>query len=204
MFITFEGIEGCGKSTQAKLLYEWLLDRGKEAVLTREPGGTPAAEELREFILREREEVFPPFSELSLYIAARGFHVENLIKPSLREGAFVICDRFSDSTLAYQGYGRGLDIELIERMNREATGGLKPHITFLIDLPVEVAFERIREKRKDRLEKESLDFHRRVREGFLKIAERERDRVVVIDGRKGVEEIFNEVLKELSRRAGAL
>jgi len=204
VFITFEGIEGCGKTTQAKLLYEWLLDRGKEAVLTREPGGTPAAEELREFILRDREELFPPFSELCLYMAARGFHVENLIKPSLKEGAFVICDRFSDSTLAYQGYGRGLDIELIEKMDRKATGGLKPDLTFLIDIPVEVAFERIKNRRKDRLEKEGSEFHRRVREGFLKIAQRNRERVVVIDGTKSIEEIFKEVIKELSGRAGAL
>ena len=204
MFITFEGIEGCGKTTQAKLLYQWLIDRGKETILTREPGGTPSAEELREFILREREEDFPPFSELCLYIAARGFHVENLIRPALKEGSFVICDRFSDSTLAYQGFGRGLDVDLIEKMNEEATGGLKPNLTFLIDLPVEVAFERLKGKKKDRLEMESLEFHRKVREGFLKIAEKEKDRVVVIDGRKSVDEIFNEVVKEVQRRLGAL
>lgn len=204
MFITFEGIEGCGKTTQAKLLYQWLIDRGKETILTREPGGTPSAEELREFILREREEDFPPFSELCLYIAARGFHVENLIRPALKEGSFVICDRFSDSTLAYQGFGRGIDVDLIEKMNEEATGGLKPNLTFLIDLPVEVAFERLKGKKKDRLEMESLEFHRKVREGFLKIAEKEKDRVVVIDGRKSVDEIFNEVVKEVQRRLGAL
>ena len=204
MFITFEGIEGCGKTTQAKLLYQWLIDRGKETILTREPGGTPSAEELREFILREREENFPPFSELCLYIAARGFHVENLIRPALKEGSFVICDRFSDSTLAYQGFGRGIDVDLIEKMNGEATGGLKPNLTFLIDLPVEVAFERLKGKKKDRLEMESLEFHRKVREGFLKIAEKEKDRVVVIDGRKSVDEIFNEVVKEVQRRLGAL
>ncbi|RKQ63381.1 dTMP kinase [Thermovibrio guaymasensis] len=204
MFITFEGIEGCGKTTQAKLLYQWLIDRGKETILTREPGGTPSAEELREFILREREENFPPFSELCLYIAARGFHVENLIRPALKEGSFVICDRFSDSTLAYQGFGRGIDVDLIEKMNREATGGLKPNLTFLIDLPVEVAFERLKGKKKDRLEMESLEFHRKVREGFLKIAEKENDRVVVIDGRKSVDEIFNKVVKEVQRRLGAL
>ncbi len=204
MFITFEGIEGCGKTTQAKLLYQWLIDRGKETILTREPGGTPSAEELREFILREREEDFPPFSELCLYIAARGFHVENLIRPALKEGSFVICDRFSDSTLAYQGFGRGIDVDLIEKMNGEATGGLKPNLTFLIDLPVEVAFERLKGKKKDRLEMESLEFHRKVREGFLKIAEKEKDRVVVIDGRKSVDEIFNEVVKEVQRRLGAL
>ena len=204
MCITFEGIEGCGKSTQAKLLCQWLIDRGKEVVLTREPGGTPAAEELREFILKEREEAFPPFSELALYIAARGFHVENLIKPSLKEGAVVICDRFSDSTLAYQGYGRGLDIELIKRMDREATGGLRPDITFLLDLPVEKAFERIKAKKKDRLELEDLNFHRRVREGFLEIAKEEKERVVLIDGDRPIEEVFSQILKVLKERFGAL
>jgi len=204
VFITFEGIEGCGKSTQAKLLCQWLIDRGKEVVLTREPGGTPAAEELREFILKEREEAFPPFSELALYIAARGFHVENLIKPSLKEGAVVICDRFSDSTLAYQGYGRGLDIELIKRMDREATGGLRPDITFLLDLPVEKAFERIKAKKKDRLELEDLNFHRRVREGFLEIAKEEKERVVLIDGDRPIEEVFSQILKVLKERFGAL
>jgi len=204
VFITFEGIEGCGKSTQAKLLCQWFLDRGIEVVLTREPGGTPAAEELREFILKERDEYFPPFSELALYVAARGFHAENLIKPALKEGAVVICDRFSDSTLAYQGYGRGLNARLIEEMNREATGGLKPDVTFLLDLPVEVAFERIKGRKKDRLESESLEFHKRVREGFLKIAEKESDRVVVIDGTKSPEEVFQEVLKALKERFGAL
>jgi dTMP kinase len=204
MFVTFEGIEGSGKSTQAKLLYEWLLDLGKETVLTREPGGTPAAEELREFVLKEREEDFPPFSELCLYLAARGFHVKNLIRPALLEGATVICDRFSDSTLAYQGYGRGISVELIERMNEEATEGLKPSVTFLLDLPVEVALARIKEKRKDRLEKEELPFHERVREGFLKIAEKEPERFVVIDATKPVDEIFKIVKESFLERVNAL
>ena len=204
MFVTFEGIEGSGKSTQAKLLYEWLLDSGRKVVLTREPGGTPAAEELREFVLKEREEDFPPFSELCLYLAARGFHVKNLIRPALLEGAIVICDRFSDSTLAYQGYGRGISVELIERMNREATEGLKPSITFLLDLPVEVALARIKEKRKDRLEKEELPFHERVREGFLKIAEKEPERFVLIDATKPAKEIFKTVKEKFLERVNAI
>jgi len=120
MFVTFEGIEGCGKSTQAKLLYEWLKENGHKVLLTREPGGTKAAEEIRELILKHREETFPPFAELCLYAAARAFHVENLIRPSLEKGFIVVCDRFSDSTVAYQGYGRGLSLELINSMNREA------------------------------------------------------------------------------------
>lgn len=204
MFITFEGIEGCGKSTQSKLLCEALIDRGFPVVFTREPGGTPAAEELRSFLLKPRDEKFPPFAELSIYEAARAFHVENLIRPSLKEGAVVICDRFIDSTVAYQGYGRGIDVSLIERLNREATGGLKPDITVLLDLPVEEAFRRILDRRKDRMESEGVDFHRRVREGFLRIAGKEPDRFIVIDGTKSVEEIHSEILQEVLRRLGAL
>ncbi len=204
MFITFEGIEGCGKSTQAKLLYEELIDRGFTVLLTREPGGTPAAEEIRRIILKKWEEGFPPFAELSLYEAARSFHVENLILPSLKEGAVVVCDRFTDSTVAYQGYGRGLPLDLIERMNLEATRGLKPDVTFLIDLPVEVAFSRLSRKELDRMESEELSFHERVREGFLKIAEKEPQRVVVLDGTKEIGEIFKSVLKVVLERLNAL
>ena len=204
MFVTFEGIEGCGKTTQAKLLCEALVDRGYSVVFTREPGGTPAAEELRSFLLKPREERFPPFAELSVYEAARAFHVENLIKPSLKEGAVVICDRFIDSTLAYQGYGRGIDLSLVERLNREATGGLKPDLTVLIDLPVEEAFKRISERRKDRMESESLKFHQRVREGFLEIARREPERFLIVDGMREVEELHTLILGEVLGRLGAL
>ncbi|SMO63399.1 dTMP kinase [Balnearium lithotrophicum] len=204
MFITFEGIEGCGKSTQSKLLFEELIDRGFSVVLTREPGGTEASEEIRRIILKKWEERFTPFAELSLYEAARSLHVENLIRPSLNEGAVVICDRFTDSTVAYQGYGRGLSLELIERLNLEATGGLRPDLTFLLDLPVEAAFKRLERKSLDRMESEERSFHERVREGFLEIAEREKERVVVLDGTQDVEEIFNHVLRIVLERLNAL
>ena len=200
MFVTFEGIEGCGKSTQAKLLYEWLKENGHKVLLTREPGGTKAAEEIRELILKHREETFPPFAELCLYTAARAFHVENLIRPSLEKGFIVVCDRFSDSTVAYQGYGRGLPLELINLMNREATKGLEPDITFLLDVPVEVGILRIKSKAKDRIEEESLKFHQKVREGFLRIAEENPERVVVIDGTKDIGTIFSQVLNHVVRR----
>ncbi|RUM42517.1 MAG: dTMP kinase [Desulfurobacterium sp.] len=200
MFVTFEGIEGCGKSTQAKLLYEWLKENGHKVLLTREPGGTKAAEEIRELILKHREETFPPFAELCLYTAARAFHVENLIRPSLEKGFIVVCDRFSDSTVAYQGYGRGLSLELINSMNREATKGLEPDITFLLDVPVEVGLLRIKSKVKDRIEEESLRFHQKVREGFLRIAEENPERVVVIDGTKDIGTIFSQVLNHVVRR----
>jgi dTMP kinase len=199
VFITFEGIEGCGKTTQARLLYEWLLERGFSVLLTREPGGTPAAEAVREVLLKKWEESFPAAAELLLYEGARAFHCQNLIKPALREGTAVICDRFTDSTLAYQHFGRGIERSTVELLNRFATGGLKPELTVLIDLPVEEALRRLK-REKDRLESEPLEFHERVRQGFLKLAEEEPQRFVVIDGRTGVEEVFKEVLKAVRER----
>jgi len=200
MFITFEGIEGCGKSTQAKLLYNWLTGKGKETILTREPGGTEGAEEIRKLLLKDRNEFFPPFAEVCLYMAARSFHVENLIRPSLESGKWVICDRFTDSTLAYQGFGRGIDIKLLELLNNKATGGLKPDITFLIDVPVDVGLSRISKRKNDRIEKEDISFHERVREGFLKIAKENPERVVIIDGTEPIEVIFEKITKVLEER----
>lgn len=204
MFITFEGIEGSGKTTQARLLYQWFIDRGREALFTREPGGTPAAEEIREFILTEKEEPFPENAELFLYMAARSFHVENLIRPALKSGTIVISDRFSDATVAYQGFGRGIQIEKIEYLNNIATKGLKPDITFLIDIPVEEGLKRIQERKLDRIEKETVEFHKRVREGYLQIAKKEPDRIVVIDGRKKIEEIFEIIKITVERKTDAV
>jgi len=204
MFITFEGIEGSGKTTQARLLYQWFIDRGREALFTREPGGTPAAEEIREFILTEKEEPFPENAELFLYMAARSFHVENLIRPALKSGTIVISDRFSDATVAYQGFGRGIQIEKIEYLNNIATKGLKPDITFLIDIPVEEGLKRIQERKLDRIEKETVEFHKRVREGYLQIAKKEPDRIVVIDGRKKTEEIFEIIKITVERKTDAV
>ncbi|OMH41002.1 dTMP kinase [Desulfurobacterium indicum] len=200
MFITFEGIEGSGKTTQAKLLHEWLIDNGYEVILTREPGGTPAAEEIRKFILSDREEPFPEIAELMLYMAARSFHVQNLIKPALNSGTIVISDRFSDATLAYQGYGRGLSLKDISHLNSLATEGLKPDITFLIDVPVEIGMLRIEGREHDRIEKETLIFHEKVRKGYLQIASENPERIVVIDGTKRTEEIFEEIRKNIERR----
>jgi dTMP kinase len=203
VFVTFEGIEGSGKSTQAKLLFEELLKRGFTVTLTREPGGTPAAEEIRNVLLTEKQEKFPPIAEVFLYEAARAFHVENLIKPALERGSVVICDRFTDSTLAYQGFGRGISLEFLKELNEKATGGIKPDLTFLLDLPVEEAFKRLRRKNLDRIESESLSFHKRVREGFLSIAEEEPERIVVIDATLDVNSIFETVLSEFLRRVNA-
>ncbi|WP_457640631.1 dTMP kinase [Persephonella sp.] len=200
-FITFEGIEGAGKSTQAKKLYDFLLKNGKNAVLTREPGGTQLGKKIREILLTPSEEIFPPTAELMLYEADRNIHIHNVIKPHLEKGYYVICDRFTDSTLAYQGYARGLKIDLIKNLNFIASENIEPDITFLIDIPVEEGFKRIqRYRKKDRIEQEHTDFHKKLREGFLKIAEEKKNRIVVIDGLKDENIIFNEILEILKKR----
>ena len=198
VFITFEGIEGAGKSTQAKKLYEYLISKGKNAVLTREPGGTKTGKKIREILLSHSNEIFSPISELFLYEADRNFHIHNVIKPNLEKGNYVICDRFIDSTLAYQGYARGLDIELIKGLNKIATEGLEPNITFLIDIPIEISLQRLGNN-KDRIESENIEFHKRLRDGFFKIAEEE-DRIFVIDGTKDIESIFQEIIYILKNR----
>jgi len=200
MFITFEGIECSGKTTQAKLLYEWFLDKGFKTILTREPGGTETAEKIRNIILSHHNEKFPSISELCLYIAARGFHVKNLIEPEIKKGTIVICDRFSDSTIAYQGYGRGLPLKLIESMDEMARNGITPDITFLIDIPIEESFKRMKGKNLDRIEKESIQFHQKVREGFLSLAKKHPERIVVLNGTRKVEEIFKTILTKVEEK----
>ncbi len=199
LFITFEGIEGAGKTTQAKLLHQFLLERGKKSYLTREPGGTKTGKKIREILLSHTDEIFPSKAELFLYEADRNLHVNNVIKPLKQQGYYVICDRFIDSTLAYQGYARGIDIELIKFLNKIATENISPDITFLIDIPVEVSLSRMGDK-KDRIESEDLEFHRKLREGFLKIAEEEQDRIYILDGTKPVNDIFKEILEILKEK----
>jgi len=199
LFIVFEGIEGAGKTTQAKNLYEYLNSTGKNSVLTREPGGTKTGKKIREILLSDTDEIFPPKAELFLYEADRNFHVNNVIKPNLENGINVICDRYVYSTLAYQGYARGLDINLIKTLNDIATDGVYPDIVFLIDIPVEVSLQRLGNK-KDRIEKEDTDFHKRLREGFLKIAEENKKLFHIIDGTKKPDEIFNEIIQVLKTR----
>ena len=178
-FITFEGPEGAGKSLQARRLAERLREAGREVVLTREPGGTPAAETLRGFAL---ETPLHPRSELLVFLAARAEHVEALIRPALERGAVVICDRFIDSTVAYQGYGLGLDPIQIRSLNAYSTDGLAPDQTLVLDVPPEVGFARRGEARQDQIERRDDDFHARLREGFLSESRREPDRIHVLDG----------------------
>ncbi|WP_456402040.1 dTMP kinase [Persephonella sp.] len=201
VFITFEGIEGAGKSTQAKMLHNYFIEKNIKSVLTREPGGTALGKKIREILLTPTEDYFPPKAELMLYEADRNIHIHNIIKPNLENGINVICDRYTDSTLAYQGYARGLDLKLIENLNSIATEGLKPDITFLIDIPVEEGLKRILNTReKDRIEDEDLSFHQRLREGFLEIARKEKDRIYIINGLKEINEIFNDILEILKKR----
>jgi dTMP kinase len=197
-FITFEGIEGSGKSTQSKKLHEFFLNRKLDAILTREPGGSKASEKIREILLCEEIEKLEAKSELFLNFAARLEHVEKLIKPALAQGKTVISDRFFDSTYTYQGSAFGLDVKLIDDVRKMAIADFAPDITFLIDVPVEVAFARIENRStNNRYEKFGQDFHQKVRNGFLKLAS-ENPRIVVIDGTKSPQEIFEKIISYLT------
>lgn len=195
-FITFEGVEGCGKSTQITLLWEYLVESGYDVIVTREPGGTPIAEAIRGVLLNPDHEAMGSTAELLLYAAARAQHVYEKIAPALAAGQVVLCDRFADSTTAYQGGGRGLPGDLLKTLNDIATGGVWPDCTLLIDVPVAVGLERARHRgRKDRIEQESIDFHERVREGFLALAAAEPARITTIPGEAPVEEVHQAICR---------
>lgn len=200
MFISLEGVEGCGKSTQAKLLGEYARNLGYSVVLTHEPGGTPIAEKIREILLEPQNTDMTDVAELLLYLASRAQHVGQLILPALTEGKIVICERFSDSTLAYQGYGRGLDMDSLEQVDKVATGGLKPDLTLVLDLKTEEGFFRKRGEHWDRLENESIDFHNKVRTGYLAIARGSPQRVKVIDAQGTAGEVHLRIKKCVDER----
>lgn len=193
LFITFEGVEGCGKTTQARALLERLRAGGARAILSREPGGTPVGERCRDILLDIGNSGMRPATELFLYLASRAEHVAHVIVPRLEAGDVVISDRFGDASVAYQGGGRGLGAETVEALNQVATGGVKPDVTFLMDLDPRVGLERLVKGRgehsRDRIESEVLEFHTRVREAYLQSSRREPDRFVVIDARLSREEI---------------
>ncbi len=193
IFVTFEGVEGCGKTTQAELLKRYLEGKGYPTVLTREPGGTRIGEELRTILLGNMGEVLSPWTELLLYIACRAQLVEDVIGPALSAGKMVICDRFSDSTVAYQGYGKGMPLDAIEALDRWVTGGLKPDLTILLDIEPEEGLKRARKRGgENRFEKEDIEFHRRVRQGYMEIASRE-PRIRVLDARREASLIHGDV-----------
>lgn len=203
LFITFEGIEGCGKSTQAHMLKDFLLAKGRSVFLTREPGGPKISEEIRKILLIVDNKEMLPQTEILLYMASRSQHTGEWIIPQLEKGKIVISDRYYDSTVAYQGAARKIDGNLIDTIRRYATFGLVPDITFLIDLPEEIGLSRIPKKDADRLELESMEFHKKVREGFLALAKKESGRFKILDGKKSIDDIhkdvINIIIKELDK-----
>ena len=194
IFISFEGIEGTGKTTQARLLSERLVEKGYEVILTQEPGGTVIGNRIREILLLPEHKEMSYMTELLLYNAARAQHLSEKIAPAINGGKVVITDRFTDSTVAYQGYGRGIDIQLIMSINNIATEGIKPHLTILFDLDVETGLKRNKGINKvDRLELEDIEFHKKVREGYLHISEKDRERIRIVDASMPVEKISEKV-----------
>jgi len=188
LFITLEGPEGTGKSTQARLLARRLRREGYETVLTREPGGTRIGARIREVLLAPSHRAMCPETELGLYFSDRAQHLREVVWPALHSGKIVVSDRFTDSTLAYQGYGRGLSLPFIRRLDRIMTGGFRPDVTLLLDLTVETGLSRARRRNREnqalreegRFEIEELEFHQRVRRGYLQLARRERERFVLV------------------------
>ena len=202
LLITYEGIDGCGKSTQLTLSQDYLISLGHKVVCLREPGSTPVAEKIRLILLDKRSSISDT-TELLLYQAARAEIVRHEIEPLLSSGHIVLCDRFYDSTTAYQGYGRGLDLRTIYQLHRVAVGECRPNLTLVFDVTLKVAATRIGRSR-DRLESQPTAFHRRVRQGFLEIAARDPRRVKVIDGTRPVETVFEDVRLYLDRRVAKL
>lgn len=196
LFITFEGADGCGKTTQMNLLAEYLKKQGREVVLTREPGGKGLGEKIREILLNYDGEVSDR-CESFLFLADRAQNIDTIVNPAVDAGKIVLCDRHTDSSVAYQGYGRGLDIERINMLNNLATNGKKPDITFVFDIDTETSMKRVG-KEKDRMESAGFEFHTKARNGYLEIAKKEPERIKVIDASKSIEEIHQEVLSYLN------
>ncbi len=193
LFITFEGADGCGKTTQIELLNKYLQENGFKTLVTREPGAKGLGVKLREILLNYNGEVSPN-CESFLFLADRAQHVDCVIKPALNDGVIVLCDRHTDSTVAYQGYGRQLDIEQIKKLNEIAVNGLKPDLTIVFDIDIETSMQRVG-KTKDRMESAGMDFFNRVRNGYLAIAKEEPNRVKVINSADTIEDIHKQVVK---------
>ncbi len=204
--ITFEGIDGSGKTTQLQLLAAFLRESGYEVVTTREPGGTPLGRQIRQALLEGDSESVDPLAELLLYAADRAQHVRRLIRPAIAEGKIVLCDRFCDATIAYQGHGRGFSLDLIQHLNHLATGGLTPDLTLLYDLEVEAGLARTRARQvqaiagtsheQDRLDREPFDFHRQVRAGYQALLREHPARLRLIPAAGSIDEIFARTCRE--------
>ena len=204
--ITLEGIEGAGKSTVARWVCEWLQRRSVSSLLTREPGGTELAERVRRIVLERGSESLSATAETLLMFAARDIHLENLIRPALARGDWVVCDRFTDATRAYQGAGRGVDAAWIEQLAARVHGGLEPALTLLLDLPVQMGLTRAKSRREgasDRFEAETSAFFERVRAGYLDLARREPRRIEVIDAAAPLEAVQRQIAAVLSRLTAA-
>ena len=199
LFITFEGGEGCGKSVQARGLYRRLSQLVIPAVLTHEPGGTPLGKKLARWLKWTQDTGISPLAELLLFNTSRTQLVDEVIRPSLEKGKVVICDRYADSTTAYQSYGRGLDLEMVKAINNAATQGIKPNLTVLLDISVEAGLARKTKKRQDRFERENITFHQRVREGYLKLAASEPGRWLVIDASQSRKKIAEVIWQRVSQ-----
>ncbi len=204
-FITIEGPDGCGKTTQTELLVKALREEGREVIVTREPGGTRVGEEIRSLVLSAKFKEMRPLTELLLMSASRSQHVLEKIAPALKEGKIIVCSRFTDATIAYQGYGRGFDIPLLEKVNVIATTGVWPDLTIILDIDVREGLRRAIKTEKaearsgegDRLESEEIGFHERVRAGYLEVAKKYPARVKVIDASGTIEEVRAAVMKEV-------
>lgn len=195
IFISVEGIEGTGKSTQATLLAKYLKEKGYGVTQTAEPGGTRISLRIRELLLSPESTDMEPMTELLLYNAARVQHIKEIVMPALLRGEVVITDRFSDSTMAYQGYGRGIGLDLIDSLDSVATGRLRPHLTILLDIDVETGLMRNRKLQKhDRLELEDISFHEKVRKGFLGMAAREQERIRLVDCSGDIEAVRRNIV----------
>jgi dTMP kinase len=195
LFLTFEGIDGCGKSTQLQLLAQRLQAQGVEPVVSREPGGTPFAEKIRQLVMMPQAEVVSDHCEVLLYLAARAQHVAQVIAPALEAGRIVLCDRFQEATFAYQGFGRGVNLELLRQLNSFATGGISPSHTFVFDVGVGVARARLQKtgKAPDRLEQNDDSFFTTIRQGYLRLAQQEPQRIELLDAAVSIEDLAEQV-----------
>jgi dTMP kinase len=203
LFITLEGIEGSGKTTQTDLLYGYLQKRGSRVLRTREPGGTRIGQQIRDILLQTLHTELDSLAELCLIIADRAQHVQEVISPALLANEVVLCDRYADATVAYQGFGRGLEMELIEELNRQAVGMCVPDLTILFDCPVEAGLLRVQQRleahrhlaHEQRFEMEDVAFHQRVREGYLWVSQHESERIKVLDGTLPPEQLHEQVVE---------
>ncbi len=202
MFISFEGIEGCGKTTQVELLAEFLSKLGIPYLVTREPGGTQLGKLIRQILLDPAHSEMEPLTELFLYAADRAQHIAQVIRPTLKASRWLICDRFGDATTVYQGYGRDQDLAFIQQLNEMATQGLWPNLSLLLDCPVEIGLDRARQRimetdvegREDRFEQQGIAFHQKVREGYLELAAQNPERFRVLDGTLAQEQLHQEII----------